>query len=371
MIRINNMQIYCLLVLVTIPTAFLITTSNVAEQVANNAWLAILAASVPGALMVLMYSYILKKSPGPLPSMLENCLGKVLGKIVGFVYIVIFLAGAAATLGIFISFIGSSIVPDTPLSVYISLMLLVSYYVLKTGLENLARVSELLVLFGLPLSFIIVLISLLHSPDSKNLLPIAYVSFKSFAYGTYEGLIIMSNMIAILILAYFSSNREKIPRILFYVLITYISLIALTAAVTIMLFGSEYTNMSTWPTFKLVRAITIGDFIQNIDAAFIALWILGIFGSISVKWFLACYFTQQVFALRDYRFIAAPSSVALGIMALMLSRNIVELQITLSKIIPLIYGIFYVFIPLILFFILLFKSEPAAAAGTGLKTPAA
>jgi spore germination protein KB len=371
MIRINNLQIYCLLILVTVPSAFLITPAIVTELVSNNSWLAILAASIPATLLILMYIYILSKSSEPFPEMLVSCLGKVVGKIVGFLYIIMFLAGAAITLGIFISFIGSSIVPDTPLSVYIGLMLLVSYFALKTGLQNIARVSELLILFGLPLSFIILLISLLHNPDFKNLMPIAYISYKTFAYGTYEGFIILSNLVAVLVLAYFSTKREKIPSTLFYVLITYIALIALTAAITIMHFGPDYTDLSTFPIFKLVRGITIGDFIQNIDAAFIALWITGIFGSISVKWFLACYFTQQVFSLRDYRFIAAPSSVALGIMALMSGKNIVQLQITLAKVVPVIYSVFYIFIPLILFLILLFKPAPSADVGTGLKTPAA
>lgn len=371
MIRISNLQIYCLLLLTTAPLAYLITPMVVSHMVGNNGWLAILASIIPGALLIYVYIYILKKSTRPFPAMLEDCLGKIVGKSIGFLYILAFLWGTAYTLSYFVSLIGSSIVPDTPLSVYFGAMLLTSYYALKTGLQNIARIAELLILVGLPLAFLIVLISLAQHHDFNNLLPLASISYKKFGDAVFHSFFILGDMMAILVLAYFSTDRAKVPRTLFKVLYTYIALISLTAMVTIMSFGPDYANLLAFPTFKMVRSITISDFIQNIDVVFISIWITGIFGSISVKWFLACYTIQQVFALQDYRFLAAPTSVAIGIFSLILGKNIVELQIIVQSIMPVIYSIFYVLIPLLVFFILLFKPDPDADVATGLKTPAA
>lgn len=369
MIRINNFQIYCMLVLVTVPTAFLITPAIVTHTVNNSAWLAVLAGSLPAALISGIYIYILKKSPRPFPAMMEDCLGKAVSKVVGFLYILVYLLSVAVTLRIFVTFISSNVVPDTPLSIFIGCMLLTGYYGLKTGLENIARVAELLILFGVPLSFIILLISLIHFPGLQNLLPLACLSCKTFIYGTFEGFIVISNMAAILVLAYFSDNREKVPRILLYVSVTYIALIGLTSMLTIMHFGTEYTNLLAFPTFKIVRGITIGDFIQNIDAAFIALWITGIFGSLSLNWFMACYITQQVFNLRDYRFIAAPTSIIIGVLTLKIGQNIIETQTIITKLLPLMYSFFYIFIPFLIFMILLFKHSPGTRDANVLKTP--
>ncbi|MDD4801351.1 MAG: endospore germination permease [Syntrophomonas sp.] len=369
MIRITNFQIYCLLLLTTTPLAYLVTPMMVTHIVDNNSWLAILTAIIPGALLIYVYIYILKNSIRPFPALLEDCLGSIIGKIIGFFYIFSFLFGTAVTLRYFVALIGSSTVPDTPLSIFIGAMLLVSYYALKTGMANIARVGELLIIFGLPIAFFIILISLAQKPDFNSLLPFKSIDFESFTTGIFYSFYILGDLMAILILAYFSTNREKIPSTLFHVLYTYIILISLTAAVSVIQFGSNYNNLITFPTFKMVRTILISDFIQNIDVVFIAIWIIGMFAAISVKWFLACYTIQQLFGLRDYRFLAAPSSVAIGIISLMMGRNIIEVQIILHNIMPIIYSIFYIFIPLIIFFILLFKPNPGADIATGIKNP--
>jgi len=369
MTRINNLQIYCLLMLVTAPLAFLITPAVITHLVGNSGWLAVLAAIIPGVLLIYVYTYILKKSIHPFPAMLEDCLGKFVGKILGFSYILVFLLGIAITLRIFTSFIGSSIVPDTPLSVYIGSMLLVGYYALKTGLENIARIAEVLILAGLPVSFLIILLVITQQHELTNLLPLVYTSYTNFGLATYETFILFSNIIAVLTLAYFSTDRDKTPRTLINVLVTYIALITLSALAVIMHLGEDYANLTAFPTFKLIRSITIADFIRNVDAGFIALWIIGIYGAVMVLWFMTCYVAQQVFALKDYRFLAAPTSVIIGILTLMMGSNIEEEGILLSIIFPSIYGVFYIFIPLVIFFILIFKPSPGEGVATGLKNP--
>jgi spore germination protein KB len=371
MVRITNFQIYCLLILTTGPLAHLVTPMVVVHNVNNSAWLAILASVLPGALLLYVYIYILKKSSKPFPACLDDCLGKVVGKIVGLLYVLAFLWGTAFTLQYFVALIGSSIVPDTPLSVYIGAMLLTSYYALKTGLQNIARVAEIFIFLGLPFTFLIVCISLAQNFDINSLMPLAYTSYKNFGQGVFNCFFIIGDLMAILVLAYFSTHREKIPRTLFNVLFTYIALIALTTMATTMKFGPHYTNLIAFPTFKLVRAITISDFIKNIDVVFISIWIIGIFGAITVKWFLACYTIQQVFDLKDYRFLAAPSAVAVGIISLIMGKNIIVLQLIVHDIFPVVYSIFYILIPLVVFFILLFKPDPGADVATGLKNPAA
>lgn len=371
MVRITNLQIYCLLMLATGPLAYLVAPMVVMHMAGTSAWLAVLAAILPGALMIYIYIYILKKSSRPFPSCLEDCVGKVLGKILGFLYILVFFWGVAFTLQYFVALIGSSIVPDTPLSVYIGAMLLASYYALRTGLQNIARISEILIIYGLPFAFLVIFISLGQNFDINSLMPLAYFSLKDFSEGVFNSFVLLGDMIGILVLAFFSTHREKVPRTLFYVLYTYIALITLTTIASTMKFGQDYNNLIAFPTFKLIRSITISDFIKNIDAAFIALWIIGIFGAITIKWFLACFTIQQVFNLKDYRFLAAPTSVAIGIFSLIMGKNIIVLQLIVHDILPVIYGIFYILIPLIVFGVLLFKSKPAADAATGLKNPAA
>jgi spore germination protein (amino acid permease) len=370
MARITNLQIYCLLMLTTAPLAFLAASMLVLHTTGTSAWLAVLASIIPGALLIYIYMYILKKSSRPFPVFLEDCLGTVVGKALGFFYILVFFWGIAFTLQYFVALIGSSIVPDTPLSVYIGAMLLAGYYALKTGLENIARVSQIIVIYGFPFAFLVVLISLGQNFDLNSLMPLGNTNFKDFSHGVFNSFIFLGDLIGILVLAFFSTRREKVPRTLSYVLYSNIVLILLTTMASIMEFGPEYTDLIAFPALKLVRYVTISDFIKNIDAAFIALWIIGIFGAITVKWFLACYTIQQVFNLKDYRFLAAPTSVAIGIISLVMGKNIIVLQLIIHDILPIVYTIFYILVPLIVAGVLLFKPSPAADTANGLSNSA-
>ena len=367
--RISNFQIYCLLVTSTVSLAYLITPMVVIHAARNGAWLAVLTSIIPGFLLVYVYMYIIKKSPRPFPALLEDCLGKVAGKIISFFYILVFLFTTAFTLRYFVALIGSSIVTDTPLSVYIGAMLLTGYYALKTGLENIARMAEIIVLLGLPLSVLLVFISLAQAPHVGSLIPILGTDYAGFGQAFLYSFLITGDMIAILALAHFTNDRHKVSRPVFMVLYTYIAIITITTMTTLLNFEVDYASLIAFPTFKLVRSITVSDFIQNIDVVFVCVWIIGIFAAITVKWYLACYTTQQVFALRDYRFLAAPTSVVIGIGSLMVGRNITEIQILVHELIPYVYGISYILIPFLVFIVLLFK--PAPAADTKLDSPAA
>lgn len=370
MVRITNFQIYCLLMLTTAPLAFLASPMVAIHTVGTSAWLTVLASIIPGAFLIFIYMYILKKSSRPFPACLEDCLGKVLGKTLGLLYILVFFWGIALTLQYFVALIGSSIVPDTPLSVYIGAMLLAGYYALKTGLLNIARVSQIIVIYGFPFAFLVVLVSLGQNLDFSGLLPVGNISFKDFSQGVFTSFILLGDLIGVLVLAFFSTRREKVPRTLSYVLCSNIILILLTTMASLMEFGTDYTDLIAFPALKLVRYITISDFIKNIDAAFIALWIIGIFGAVTVKWFLACYTIQQVFSLKDYRFLAAPTAVALGIISLIMGKNIIVLQLIIHDIVPIIYTTFYILIPLIVCGILLFKPSPGTDAANGLTNSA-
>lgn len=362
--KISNMQIYCLLHATMLPIAFLIIPMVSIHTANSGAWAAFLVSVLPTILLAYLYIYIVKNSSRPFPATLEEHLGKVVGKILGFLYILVFLFSTIFSITYFTALISSSIVPDTPLSVYIAALLLASYYALKTGMENVARVIEIVIILGFIPALILVLLGILQSPNLSALVPVIDAPYSDIAGTIVRAFFLSSELIAVLTLAFFSNDRNRISRPVNWVVVTYAGLITLTTAAILMNFGPNYTNHISFPTLKLVRSIKVSDFIQNIDIVLICVLILGTFTAMTVKWFLACYSMQQVFGLRDYRFLAAPSSVAVGIGALMLGKNIVAIQLIVHHILPYVYGVFFVLIPFMLFILVLFK--PSARDSTDL-----
>ncbi|PKM77517.1 MAG: hypothetical protein CVU90_06625 [Firmicutes bacterium HGW-Firmicutes-15] len=358
MFKISNFQIYCMLIILVAPLAYLDTPKRISTCLFNNAWLAAFGAIIPGLLMAAMFLYIINKSTSPFPLLLEEHLGLVIGKILGFIYVFFFLLITIYSLRLFTDFILSNVLPGTPISVFIGVLLLVGFYAIKTGLENIARVSELFILIGLPFSFLITLLALGEHHNIESLLPFADMSYGSFGLGLAYASFALGKLMPILTLAFFSNNRKGLGLTVYQVVFTYALLIGLTTLATTLTLEGLPTSYSTFPTFSMVRALRFGQWVQNIDIIFIGIWILGVFATVTIAWFMACFTAQQVLKLRDYRFLAAPSTLIIGISSLVLSRNILEVQIMGDIIIPIIYSIFLILIPMVIFIITLFKPYP-------------
>lgn len=357
--QISNMQIFCLLYASMVPLAYLLVPMVTVHSAHNGAWLAFLLSILPTSLLISLYMYIIRNSKSPFPALLEEHFGKMIGKTIGFLYMLVFFFSTVFSITYFTALISSSIVPDTPLSVYIGAMLLASYSALKSGMENVARVLEIVIIFGFVPIIVVVVISLAQSANIGELFPIIQTSYWDFGSAALYSFCISGELIAILTLAFFANDRGKIGRPLKWVVISYTALIGLTTMAILMDFGAEYSNHIAFPVFKMVRSIKISDFIQNIDIIFIGILIIGIFASVCVKWFLVCFSIQQVFGLRDYRFLAAPSSVIIGIAALMTGKNIVAIQMIVHQVLPYLYGTFYILIPTLLWLVLVVKPTPA------------
>jgi len=366
--RISNNQIFSIFFVAIASCAYILCPKIVADIAANNGWLAVLASFLPGILIIYIYIYILKKSSRSFPLMLEDHLGRIAGKLLGLTYVFIFLLSSIMSLRSFVSFAESTTSPGIPVSVLITLMLLPAFYAVRSGIVVFARVSEVIFFLFLPLLVLMMILGT-QGADCKNLMPFGYVSFRNFINASFQPLWHIGSFFIILTLSYFSNNRSKIPRMLFLSLLLFIVLASLMSLVSIIGQGAALTAALTFPLFTIARATSIGGFIKNIEIIFISLFIAGIFVSISIHWFMACYTCQQVFQLKDYRLLAMPTALILGFSSTLISPNLDMLYIIWEKVAPPLFSFFYIGIPFLLAGILLFKPPPAPQKGNGLQAP--
>ncbi len=356
--RISKFQLYAMLFLFLSPLAFLEIPEMLTNLVNQNAWLAALLGIIPGYLMIFVFNYILQKSRYPFPQLLIEHLGQYLGGLVGFFYILFFVFLTSFTLRFFTDFIETNVLPGTPISIHIGVLLLALVIGLRSGIVNIARLHEVILIIALP--FIIIILALVLGPhwDTERLLPVGHVDYKLFAFSIGSTMFVVSKLFIVLTLGFWCEEKGKVVSIMVKALWTYIIIITLTTMATIMTFGGIITSFLTFPTFSMVTLVNIGNFIQNIDIIFIGFWILGIYAVTIMAWFMACYSTQILFGLKDYKFLAAPSSLMIGIISILISSNILELLLVTQILIPIIEGTFFIIIPLIIFFVTLFKPYP-------------
>lgn len=342
-----------------------------AEVSGHNSWLTILATIIHGALLIYVYISLLKKSSQPFPRMLEEHLG-IVGRLMGSVYIVVFLFLASFYLRLFVKFLEISVLDNTPISLIIMALLIPGLYTIRSGIEVFARISEVILVVFVPLGVLLLLVAATEKPDLGNLMPFAFMDISDLFYSVYLNMWHLANAMIILSLAYFSLQREQIPRLLLALLGSLALFLAIAMMVVIITLGAALASSSTFPLFEIARSASFAGFIRNSEPIFVSIFMLGIFVSIVSFWMMACYSTQQVFRLKDYRFLAAPSALILAYNSLLIGPNIFTLFRILHYSAPLIFGFFFIVIPILLYILLLFRPHKVnQQSGSGLQSPEA
>lgn len=359
MVRISNFQLYCILVTFLSPLAFLEIPDMVTNLLQQNGWMAVFLTIIPGYIMVFIFNHILKKSHYPFPQLLTEHLGQPIGKIIGVLYILFFVFLTSYTLRLFTDFIETNVLPGTPISIHIGVLILALVIGIKSGIGNLARLHELIFFVGVPFSIIMVVTIMGQQGSAEKLLPIGHLEYRNFAIALASTMFVVGKLFIVLTLGFWCQNKGQVASIMIKALWTYVIIIGITTLATIMTFGHIITSLLTFPTFSMITLINIGNFVQNIDIIFIGIWILGIYGMSVMSWFMACYSTQVVFNLHDYKFLAAGSSLVVGITSILISANILELLVITQVLIPIIEGLFFMVIPLLLLLVIVFKRYPA------------
>lgn len=365
MIKITDWQLYCILCLSVIPVAILEQPNRLIDIAWNNAWLVCLPALLTGILLIKMYDLIIRRSREPFPVLLYEHFGAIAGRALGFIYIFIFILTCAFNLRIFLEFMKMMVLPFTPVSIFIGAILFTGFFAIKAGLTGLARFNEYLFVWAILLIGLIIIIPLAGNFHLERIRPIGYISYKNFGLGVLVVTTILGKMMPVLSLAYFLPIRERAGRVMFFALITYVALVSFTAFAVVVVLGTYPASNYVFPTFSMIRLAQIGNFLQNLDIVFVAILIQGVSGSLLVSWWMACFTTQKVFGLQDYRFIAAPTSLIIGVLSLIISRSNLEVITWSLYIMPVVFAIFSIVIPFFTFLICLFKPDVHAPDATG------
>lgn len=367
--KLNSNQIFVILILSFVPLSFFITPKILTKTFAHMAWLSLPATLIPGSLLILIYIYILKKSSSPFPILLQEHLGTVVGKILGFGYIVVFLFGTILHLGLFAHFMNNNVIATLPITILIGSMLAVSFYALLKGIEVSSRVFEIIFVVGILLTIIFIVMSYTVNPNIANLQPIRITNYNHAFKALFQSFWMFGNTMIVLTMAYFSNDRYLMPKILFAVLFFYIFIIMNAVLVTVINLGNDLNITLAFPLFSIVRSITIGKYIRNIEIIIISTFIIGIFSSMTIQWFMLCFTIDKTFDFKDYRFLLIPLALIIGFSTMLISPNLITLYLIWEKKASIIFTIAYIIMPILLAIWLIFKPYPSAEQGNGLNAP--
>ncbi len=359
--KINTDQITSLLILLVFPLAYLVEVQVLTDLLLNNTWIIILASIIPGYFLYYMYGQIIIKNSNPFPELLNDNFGMIIGKAIALLYSFFFFLTCGYTVRVFVEFTKSNLLIHTPISVMILVFMFLGYVGNKNSITNLARLCHIVIAIVVPFFIIITLISLIQSFRLDNLQPFLYdlnwsdilVAFFCICGILGKGMVvfIFVNFIDFPVKLKIRSSLYKL--LIIFILTQSIHVFTITSSI-----GVPLLNILSSPTLSLIRYTHIGDFVQNIEIFFVAFWIIGVFYSLSIFWFAGNFSLKLTFKLSDYRILSATTALLIALISILISPNNLGIYIWSSKIMPVLNGLFFIIIPLVLFVFSWFKPNP-------------
>jgi len=251
-------------------------------------------------------------------------LGKFLAIPLIFIVGVFWALTAARIVRQFADFI-QLILPQTPIETIIITMLLVSAYIVRHGIEPIARVNEILFPVFITLLGLLILGALFEA-DFFNLLPLLYSSPKKLAVESISTSLGLEGQETIIMLLPFMIIPKKAYKAAFGALAFNLALRLALFVVCISLFGVELTKTLVWPVEELTRSITIGGTVlSRFDSIFIALWVSVTFTSIIIFHYLSSLTLSRLMKFRE------PSITVLPLVPVMFFASLIPESIVATE----------------------------------------
>ena len=311
--QISESQAYILIITFIIGVSLAVSSYTKAMQ---NTWLSMLIALILATPMVIIYATILNNNPGKdLFQILEYIFGRVIGKIIGLLYTIHFFHLGAIYIRNITEFVQVSSFPETPQYFTALFIGILAIYILKAGLEVIARVNK----FIFPLLIFIIsitIIMVIPKANTSHFLPflengwspiIEDVFYKfSFPFGE-----------TIVFLAFLSTVKERNKANKIYLKGIYLGGLVLFGVIirNILVMGFPSLSSSTFPSYDAVSLIDIGTFVRGIEIIIAIVITMAGFIKVSLCLLASCIGVARIFDFSDYKWVSAP----LGLLMMSLS----------------------------------------------------
>lgn len=322
--RISCTQTVYLLINLVGATAVIFLPAITAVHAGRSSWISPLLATIPGIYLAVVIHQLGKRFPGrTLMEYLQIALGAWTGKLVGILYIFFFLHTNGVIIREFGELLVSLVLPQTPLMVLHSVILLLCAWAVRGGIEVLGRVME----FSIPVIlflFMVTLVLTVGEMKFENLLPVMDKGFLAVIHSSLDPIAWRGEIILFAMFLPFLSSPGTGGRCAVIAVIAIGLILSVDAIANTAVFGEAVARM-TFPTFSLVRMVSVAMFFERIESVLVAIWVIGMFGKISIFYYASVLGAAQLANMRDYRPLVLPVGVILAAMSIQTAGSATEL----------------------------------------------
>lgn len=299
--KMSSFQAGLLLYTTVVPTAILITPSVVMAYARQDAWMSIAGAMFAALCFAVLIGVMVRLNPGlTFQAWIGQRLGRTAAFAVGLPLGLYYLSISSVILQDFATIMSHQILPQTPHSIVMTLILFVAGYAVWSGIEVIARSNAVVtVIAWIPYGFSLILFSRIIRPE--HLLPMLQQHPAAIAYGGILPLSWYSEVAVLLILAPFLQHRHKAAKIAVWGVVLSGFHLLITVLLALFVFGPELPQRFQYPSFSMIEVLRFGTVMERIDILFVAFWICTVYIKISVFLFGTYHCFLETFRLRSSR----------------------------------------------------------------------
>lgn len=321
--RLSNRQLVVLLLLAQIGDMILIYPAVISFYAHQDAWLSSLVGIPIGLFSVWIMIKLYNLNPGQtIIEAMSTIWGKWIGGAISVWYLFFFFVLSCIATREVGDFLTTQIIPGTPIRVVHLLFVIVLVWGASHGIESLGRSGEIL----LPLVTVFILflvVCILPQADVDRLRPIMGSGLLPVIKGATVTIgYPYGELVAIMMLLPYTAESPHRNRDLFLTLLIGGLLLTSIVMISILVLGAFFTQHNIYASFILSQRISIGNFLERIEAIMATVWIISTYFKSVLYLYCFVLGTAQLFKLKTYRPLVLPTGMMLFGMAIIIAPNI-------------------------------------------------
>lgn len=345
---------------------------GVGTDAKQDVWIAIIIATGIGIGIMYFYHSISTLLPGKnLYEIIDYCFKRPIAVSLSLGYITYFIYISSRVTRDFSELITTAILPITPIEVITLAFMLVISYISYLGFEVLARVTEIFIPYLIGFLFLL-MIFLLGSGelDMHHIQPILGNGIQPILKALFPSLITFPFGELVVFTVVFSTvtRLKKSKKAALWSVILAGCFLFIGSILVLLSLGAELIEFRSFPLLNAARQVSIGNFIERIDALVVFIMMLGVLVKCSVFLYGGLKGLEYIFKI-PYRYFTFPISMLITVFSNLISHDFMEhkdegLRFVTSYMHP----PFQFFFPALILVIMVWKSkkQKSSKGGVGL-----
>lgn len=360
--HIGSREVLTLLITLLAGKVFLSFPRDMTQVTSSAAWITILFSGLFSLGGFCIIYWLLQRFPSDnIFGIARKITGNLVGTVLGIMVFCYFLIITSLLIRQFAESFILAILPRTPISVLTFFFVLLLMYGTMMGISAISRVAWFMGPYLL-LGVVAIFISMANA-HLENLAPVLGKGLGSIFQNALIYVSSFSEILVIAVIAPLLRRKNDLFRLgswsisIATLILTGITMLAIAT------FNYNAASHLIFPVFQLTRLISLGSFIQRVEALFVFLWFFTAGIQVSALFYSTVISFSETFRIKNYRPLVFPLATLVFILSL-IPQSMPEAvnldNFTLGRF----YSVVWIGVPLLLLTLaLLFKKkeEPANA----------